>query len=147
MQPEFEERSFGVVPVWKDVDGRVLFLLIQHHSGHWAFPKGHAHIGETDIEAALRELREEAGISQVTLLTDQPFIERYRKPAAWDPRAFVNKTVHYYLGLARDRDVRVQPAEIRDYRWVNLDEAAALITYDENRRILYAAAAALGLLP
>ena len=54
MQPEFEERSFGVVPVWKDVDGRVLFLLIQHHSGHWAFPKGHAHIGETDIEAALR---------------------------------------------------------------------------------------------
>lgn len=41
-------------------DGAV--LLLQHLEGTWVFPKGHLDPGESALEAALREVEEEAGI-------------------------------------------------------------------------------------
>jgi diadenosine hexaphosphate hydrolase (ATP-forming) len=37
-------------------------LLLQHKNGPWVFPKGHLEPGETHLDAALREVEEEAGI-------------------------------------------------------------------------------------
>jgi diadenosine hexaphosphate hydrolase (ATP-forming) len=37
-------------------------LLLGHISGHWVFPKGHIDPGESALEAALREVEEEAGV-------------------------------------------------------------------------------------
>jgi diadenosine hexaphosphate hydrolase (ATP-forming) len=41
-------------------DGAV--LLLQHREGTWVFPKGHLDPGESPLEAALREVEEEAGV-------------------------------------------------------------------------------------
>lgn len=41
-------------------EGKV--LLIRHYNGTWVFPKGHVDPGETPLEAALREVVEEAGV-------------------------------------------------------------------------------------
>jgi diadenosine hexaphosphate hydrolase (ATP-forming) len=43
-----------------DAQGRV--LLLKHQQGKWVFPKGHIDPGETPLEAALREVAEEAGV-------------------------------------------------------------------------------------
>ena len=43
------------------------FLLIQHHAGHWGFPKGHQEKGEDDLTTARRELQEETGIKQIKI--------------------------------------------------------------------------------
>ncbi|MDW8394985.1 MAG: NUDIX domain-containing protein [Anaerolineae bacterium] len=143
--PSGTEQSFGVIPVRREGD-RVLFLVIRHTSGHWAFPKGHASVGETDIEAARRELREETGIRNVTLVPDLVFEERYLKPAWGRPDQHVEKTVRYFLGWVNDPTVRVQPSEIQDYRWAPYDEARDLITFDQSRGVLDQAALALGLI-
>lgn len=37
-------------------------LLLKHLSGDWVFPKGHVDPGESDLEAAQREVEEEAGV-------------------------------------------------------------------------------------
>lgn len=37
-------------------------LLIRDRNGKWVFPKGHVDPGETSLEAALREVSEEAGV-------------------------------------------------------------------------------------
>lgn len=37
-------------------------LLIKHRRGEWVFPKGHVDDGETLLEAAIREVEEEAGV-------------------------------------------------------------------------------------
>lgn len=127
-----KDQSFGIVPIRRK-DSRLLYLMIQHHAGHWAFPKGHAQNGETDIEAARRELREETGISDVTLLPELSLQETYFFKRN---QQTVTKTVRYFAGLVKDCPILIQAAEIRDYQWVDYDRAMELITFSESRRIL-----------
>ncbi len=109
------------------------FLLVQHHAGHWAFPKGHAEDSESDVQAARRELMEETGIKNVILLEDVSLTETYFFRRAGQT---VVKTVRYFLGPVRDDAVRIQAAEIKAYRWASGSEAAELITFSESKRLL-----------
>jgi bis(5'-nucleosidyl)-tetraphosphatase len=132
---ELTDESFGVVPILRKGE-QTLFLLIQHNAGHWAFPKGHAERGESDIEAARRELCEETGIASATLDESNVFEERYTKTWRGDARRLVRKTVRYYIGEVDSPRVQVQEAEIQNHKWVTIDEARKLITYSESRRLL-----------
>ena len=44
-------------------DGKV--LLVQQHQGFWGFPKGHVENGETEIQTAIREVKEETNIDVI----------------------------------------------------------------------------------
>ena len=48
-------------------NGQGLVLLLGHRNGTWVFPKGHLDPGETELEAALREVEEEAGVATTPL--------------------------------------------------------------------------------
>jgi bis(5'-nucleosidyl)-tetraphosphatase len=127
-----KERSFGVVPVRRD-GGGLLYLLIRHRAGHWSFPKGRAEPGETPMETALRELREETGVAEVRVDADHVFTERY---ATVRRGRDVDKTVMYFLGWTAVSEVRLQPEEVTDHAWLPLDAALQRITYEETRRVL-----------
>jgi len=127
-----KDYSFGVIPIYKK-DSEVCFLMICHNAGHWSFPKGHKENDESDIEVAMRELREETGITKCQLLTDQQFIERY----SWTREdTVVDKTVKYFVGLVDTKVAKIQKSEIQDYRWVNYDDALKLATYSEAQKII-----------
>lgn len=126
------EQSFGVVPIYRKGNDLKL-LLIQHNAGHWAFPKGHADEGETEIQTARRELREETGINDVMLITTPTFEEHYRVNRKGEPR---EKLVRYWIGYVRDLRVRPQETEVQAYKWATLAEARQLITYTQSRKLL-----------
>lgn len=69
---ETSERSAGIV-LFRDDSGKKLFLLLHYPSGHWDFVKGRIEKGEQEKEAAIREAREETGI------TDVEFIEGFEE--------------------------------------------------------------------
>ncbi len=50
-------------------DGKSMLLLKRagdcRHSGTWAFPGGHGRHGETDINTAIRETKEETGLKSI----------------------------------------------------------------------------------
>ena len=52
-------------------------LLLKHKSGSWVFPKGHIDPGETALQAALREVEEEAGVVAVCPDENKTFGTRY----------------------------------------------------------------------
>ncbi len=56
-----EHSSGGVVA--RHMDGAVHLLLIRDPYGKWGLPKGHVEDGESSREAALREVREETGLT------------------------------------------------------------------------------------
>lgn len=61
------ESNTGTADVTQGAGGVVVndegkVLLIRHHDGTWVFPKGHIDPGESQLEAALREVAEEAGV-------------------------------------------------------------------------------------
>ena len=129
-----EQRSFGVVPVYRDGSG-LKFLVVRHNVGHWAFPKGHPEGQETERESALRELREETGITEVKLAPDWESLERYQFKGRGGGKP-IHKTVKYFLGWVKDPAVKILEDELQDYRWANAREVAKLITWPAGRKVL-----------
>ena len=64
------EHSAGAV-LYTVVNGAPRYVLVTERSGYASLPKGHLEEGETPARAALREIREETGIS-ATLTTAEP---------------------------------------------------------------------------
>ena len=69
--------SFGIILIWEN-DGTRLFLLVRSiKTQEWTFPKGHKNDGETDEQTALRELAEETGLRDVSVIPNLSFVDSY----------------------------------------------------------------------
>ena len=141
-----KDEAFGIIPVFS-TESDLLFLLIQHQAGHWAFPKGHADPGESALETAKRELEEETGIRDYEVLEEPSFVEHYSfvqesVPSSVKHYAFakegelIEKTVTYFVAFVNSMEVVLQAEEVQNYAWSSFDEAINLITFDGNRGIL-----------
>ena len=86
------EKSCGGL-IYAEHDGETHILLLKHRcGGHWSFPKGHMEAGETEMETALREIREETGL-RVFLR------EGFREAVEYSPKPNVKKQVIYFIGF------------------------------------------------
>ena len=57
------EKSCGALVYRVTPNGQKELLFIKHrHGTHWSFPKGHMEEGETEVQTALREVKEETGL-------------------------------------------------------------------------------------
>jgi 8-oxo-dGTP pyrophosphatase MutT (NUDIX family) len=126
------DEAFGIVPILLQ-NKAYQFLLIQHHAGHWGFPKGHANPGESALEAACREFVEETGISDFEVLDQVSFLEKYTFTRR---RQKFEKTVLYFPAFANSSIVECQKEEIRAYAWADLDRAIALMSFKGGKRVL-----------
>jgi bis(5'-nucleosidyl)-tetraphosphatase len=123
--------SAGVIPVRWD-GSRWLYLLLRAFQ-YWDFPKGRTEAGETPLEAALREVKEETGIDQLEFRWGYEFIET-------GPYAR-GKVARYYIAetLAEDVVLEIVPelgrAEHHEFRWMTFQEAYHLVS-PRVRRVL-----------
>jgi bis(5'-nucleosidyl)-tetraphosphatase len=121
-------KSCGAVVYRRSIAGP-RYLLLEHTNGdHWGFPKGHGTGDETEEETARREIFEETGLK----VRFRPgFYERshYLTPKSR------KKEVVCFLARVRTKRVKIEPEEIRDYRWLDYHDARELITF-ENTRVL-----------
>ncbi len=124
--------SFGIVPLVND-QGLWKVLLILHSQGsHWGFPKGKANPGETPLESATRELKEETGLVVSELLRTEPLKEQYQFHRK---KQLVLKIVHYFPALV-EGTLSLQEEEIRDAKWMTISEAMSQLSFGEARHIL-----------
>ena len=119
-----KEKSCGAV-----IYNNKKFLIVRHQKGHWSFPKGHVEKEETETQTALREIKEETNLT-VILDTD------FRHHTLYEPKPNITKEVIYFLGLNPKGKVKIQPEEIKDYKWVTYKEALNIITYENDKEIL-----------
>lgn len=121
------EKSCGAV-VYRKHHGNTEILLIRHvKSGGWSFPKGHMEQGENELQTAVREIKEETNIDAVV---DDP---SFRETVVFNPRRDITKEVVYFLARATSFDCIKQEDEIADVRWVEIGQAANVLTYDNDR--------------
>jgi 8-oxo-(d)GTP phosphatase len=99
----------------------------------WTLPKGKLHAGEDDRQAAVREVEEETGHAG-TIEHDLGTIG-YVVTAG-------PKRVRYYL-MAADAGGRPLADDVDEVRWVEIDDAVAIVSYDRDREVLERARAAL----
>jgi 8-oxo-dGTP diphosphatase len=92
----------------------------------WTLPKGKLEPGEDDETAAVREVEEETGHAGT--------IERDLGTIGYEVEAGT-KTVRYFV-MAADAGGRPLARDVDEVRWVEIDEAATLLSYDRDREVL-----------
>ena len=123
------EKSCGAV-VFRHSDENWDVLLIRHERGrHISFPKGHVEAGESERQTAEREILEETGV-RVHVDT------RFRAENRYMARADVEKLVVFFAAVADDQEPVAQAGEVAVAEWVEVNEAAVRLTYEQDRRIL-----------
>ncbi len=129
MQGLKREKSCGAL-VYRKQDDKIELLVLKHrYGGHWSFPKGHVENGENEHQTALREVKEETGLS-IDLL------EGFRKSVEYYPKPNVKKQVVYFLGHARDDKVKKQEEEVSEIKWVDLKEAHKVVTFRNDKNLI-----------
>ena len=103
-----------------------------------ALPKGLLDPGESPQEAAVREVREETGVvaELITKLADI----KYTYVRTWSDAARVFKIVTFYLLRYVSGEIdAISPEmriEVKQARWVPVAEAAPLLAYSNERKVL-----------
>jgi bis(5'-nucleosidyl)-tetraphosphatase len=124
--------SAGVIVYRLTPDG-LKYLLIRHPGGHWDLPKGKLESNETDLQAALRELNEETGISVVKL--DEDFYEKVIYKYGDYRGGMIQKQVAFFLGSTAQEKITLSH-EHDDSAWLPFHEAISRVTFDSAQHLL-----------
>jgi 8-oxo-dGTP pyrophosphatase MutT (NUDIX family) len=130
-KPRDETSAGGVV--FRIEGSHRVYLLIRDSYENWGFPKGHVEPGEQPAAAALREVREETGLSALELRSTVDTIDwhfRFRG-------RLIHKVCHFFLMEAGQSATKPQHAEgITACKWASYDEATKLLSYENARGVL-----------
>jgi ADP-ribose pyrophosphatase YjhB (NUDIX family) len=122
------ESAGGVVV---NPEGRV--LLVSQHGTSWSLPKGHLEAGETPLEAARREIREESGVSRLELVRPLGSYSRHRLGADGGEDRSELKTIHLFLFRTDATDLAPLDADNPEARWVERGRVAEMLTHAKDR--------------
>jgi 8-oxo-dGTP pyrophosphatase MutT (NUDIX family) len=106
-------------------------VVIAGREGMWVLPKGTPDADESLEETATREVREETGLD-VKIVRPLGTIEYWFAL----PRRRVHKTVHFFLMEATGGETSRHDHEYDEVRWVPVDQARGLLSFDTYREML-----------
>ena len=125
----FYERSCGAV-VFHEIGEVTRFLLIKNkRSAHWSFPKGHVEEGESDEQAAIREVKEETGI-------DIQILEGFKAKSEYSIQHKIEKLVYIFAATCESTKTTIQEEEIDDYLWLDYSKAMKHLKFENDKNIL-----------
>jgi 8-oxo-dGTP pyrophosphatase MutT (NUDIX family) len=101
----------------------------------WQLPKGLVDPGESPQVAAVREVREEAGVETELIRLIETIEYWYRSVKNGKPVRY-HKFVHFYLMEYKNGDVSDHDHEVEEARWVSFEEALEMLDFKGEREVL-----------
>jgi len=133
-----KEISCGAIIFRKNNKEMQFLLIYSKRNNAWGFPKGHIEPGESEKEAALREIKEETGID------DLAFVEGFREEDIY--KAISNRGPHngtaiekhsiYYLCKTQTSVIKVDEEEISSFKWLRLQDVYSVEMHKSTKQIL-----------
>ena len=126
-----KETSAGIV-LYRKENTKKLFLLLHYPSGHWDFVKGKMEKNETTHETAIRETKEETGI------TDIVFAENFEEWIEYNFKyqgELVQKKVVFFLAETKTKEIKISH-EHSGYTWMDYNLSMEKITFDNAKIVL-----------
>lgn len=109
------------------IDGTLHALVIRDPYKRWGLPKGHAEEGEAPPDTALREVREETGLTDLRLGPELVTIDWYFRAEGEQIHKY---TTFFLMYSARGEPVPAESEGISGCEWVPLAEADQRISYE-----------------
>lgn len=126
-----KRKSVGLI-VFSRAGGKREYLLLHYESGHWDFSKGGVEKGESEAETALRELREETGISKVKVISG------FRESIHYffrEKNELVSKDVVFLLAESEKREVVISSEHV-GFEWLSFEKALERLTFKNAKQVL-----------
>jgi len=126
-----EQKSAGIVLFRNDSDKNE-FLLLNYPQGHWDFVKGKIEQNETSHETALRETKEETGITNIE------FVDGFEESVEYDFRfkkENIHKKVIFFLAKTNEKNIKLSH-EHNDYLWLEYSDALKKTTFENAKNVL-----------
>jgi 8-oxo-dGTP diphosphatase len=130
--PDVVQAAGGVVT--RTGDGGVQFLVVHRpRYDDWSLPKGKLEVGESHEAGAIREIAEETGVvvRLGNALPGNEYIDRHGRP----------KVVRYWHMTPVGNTSWAPNDEVDETRWITAAEAATLLSYENDRRLVALVAA------
>jgi len=127
--------SAGGIVLRKAKDGFEMLLVYSNYFNSWMIPKGHVKDGESNEEAAVREVEEETGLKDVKIVSKLGMISRKSKELSQE---IVNKDIHIFL-FKTDSETsspRKNPEDLTMTRWFRIDDGIASLYFEPDRKFL-----------
>jgi 8-oxo-dGTP pyrophosphatase MutT (NUDIX family) len=108
------------------------FLLLNYPQGHWDFVKGKIEQNETSHETALRETKEETGITNIE------FVDGFEESVEYDFRfkkEDIHKKVIFFLAKTNEKNIKLSH-EHNDYLWLEYNDALKKTTFENAKNVL-----------
>lgn len=130
--------KYSAGAVLLDTNNRV-FLIHKIDRDEWAFPKGTVEEGEDIVQTALREVKEETGFQNISLLTPYPiYISQY---SFFDKNLNEesNKYVSYFICITNEINsskTKEMESEGLEGLWLNYEDAFNKLSFEEAKETL-----------
>lgn len=122
-----KEKSCGGI-VYRIKNVKVEYLLIKNLNNKWSFPKGHVENDETEVETALREIKEETNAT-VSIDSNFRMINTY---------TLINnhiKDVVIFVAKYESGKIKPQRAEIKKAIWMDYKKALLVMSFERDKEI------------
>lgn len=130
------EKSAGFILISDDFHtSHYSVLLLHYRSGHWDFPKGNIETNETEMQAAIRELKEETDISKFRVIPNFRYTLGYKYTKK---SKLISKQVILFLASTKVKKVKISNEHI-GYKWTRSNSSVDQLTYSNAKNaLLYA---------
>ncbi|MFA6136387.1 MAG: NUDIX domain-containing protein [Candidatus Paceibacterota bacterium] len=128
--------SSGVIIFRKSEEGP-RFLMLYYGHNYWTFPRGKIEKGENGFSAALRETKEETGLSKSDLMLSSYFKAHERWIFVRNNRK-IFRVIIFYLAQTHQSNIKIS-SEHKGYGWFTYHEAIKILVGEknsENRKVL-----------
>lgn len=113
-------------------DGQI--LMVEEYGQYWGMPRGHVEAGEDNKQAAIREIREETGLVDLTYVKDLGSYERYTFDADGTENFRELKNIIFLLFKTSETKLKPQDKNITDAKWMDLKDVPELLINKADRQ-------------
>lgn len=133
---ELRKEEYSGAVIFRRGGGRISWAMVHDIFGHWTFVKGHRKPDESPEEAALREVKEEVGLSSSIVVR----LGQNAYPATTETGENVLRQVIYFLVETSDTElVLEEDAGLTAARWFPMEDVLSTKHYPDTNHIIQAA--------
>ena len=107
--------------------------MVSQHGTAWSLPKGHIEAGEDKMTAALREIKEESGLTELEPIKELGSYKRFKIDKDGDEDTSELKTIFMFKFTTNQTDLSPIDPENPEGRWVDKRTVVNLLTHPKDK--------------